>query len=98
MRTHLTFGIKDWDTSHERMVRLVKDELLSNLDFTDFGVCIDCIKGKQAKTIKKTATRSSELLELIHTDICGKIHIPCFTGEAYFTPSLMTTHVMVTFI
>ncbi|RWR73399.1 Gag-protease-integrase-RT-RNaseH polyprotein [Cinnamomum micranthum f. kanehirae] len=70
--------------SKERMARLVKDGLLPNLNFTDFTVCIDCIKGKQTNTSKKGATRSSGLLEIIHTDICGRIHIPCFTGEEYF--------------
>ena len=32
--------------SRERLERLVKDEILPNLDFTDFSVCVDCIKGK----------------------------------------------------
>ena len=30
----------------ERTERLVKDVILTNIDFTDFGVCIGCIKGK----------------------------------------------------
>ena len=60
------------------------DGLLPNLDFTDYGICIDCIKGKQINTNKKSATRSSTPLEIIHTDICGKIHVPCFTGDEYF--------------
>ncbi|CAA0806446.1 Uncharacterized mitochondrial protein AtMg00300, partial [Striga hermonthica] len=55
--------------SKERMQRLVKDEILSDLDFTDFGLCVDCIKGKQTKHNKKEAKRSSKLLEIIHTDI-----------------------------
>jgi len=32
--------------SKERMQRLVKNEILPNLDFTDLNVCVDCIKGK----------------------------------------------------
>ena len=32
--------------SKERIQRLVKNEILSSLDFTDLDVCIDCIKGK----------------------------------------------------
>ena len=70
--------------SKERIERLVKDNILEHLDFTDFDICIDCIKGKQTKQIKKNATRSKELLEIIHTDICGPLHIPCFSGEKYF--------------
>ena len=45
---------------------------------------MDCIKGKQTKHTKKGATRSNELLEIIHTDICGPLSIPYFTGEKYF--------------
>ncbi|RVW98877.1 Retrovirus-related Pol polyprotein from transposon TNT 1-94 [Vitis vinifera] len=69
--------------SRERIERLVKEGILQNLDFTDFHVCVDCIKGKQTKHTKKGAT-SNELLEIIHTDICGPLSVPCFTGEKYF--------------
>ncbi|RVW86375.1 Retrovirus-related Pol polyprotein from transposon TNT 1-94 [Vitis vinifera] len=70
--------------SRERIERLVKEGILQNLDFTDFHVCVDCIKGKQTKHTKKGATRTNELLEIIHTDICGPLSVPCFTGEKYF--------------
>ena len=62
----------------------MKEEILPSLDFTDFKVCIDCIKGKQTKHTKKGATRSNELLEIIHTDICGPFDFPSFGGEKYF--------------
>ena len=67
--------------SKERIERLVKNGILDNLDFTDFQLCVDCIKGKQTKHNKKGATRSTKLLEIIHTDICGPLSIPCFNGE-----------------
>lgn len=70
--------------SKDRIERLVKTGILDNLDFTDFEVCVDCIKGKQTKHTKKGATRSTKLLEIIHTDICGPLSIPCFAGERYF--------------
>jgi len=47
------------------MQRLVKNEILPNLDFTDLNVCEDCIKEKQIKHTKKGATRSTQLLEII---------------------------------
>jgi hypothetical protein len=53
------------------MMLLVKDNILPPIDFTDFGTCVDCIKGKQSKHTKRSATRSTALLEIIHTDICG---------------------------
>ena len=70
--------------SKERMQRLINNEILSNLDFTDLEVCIDCIKGKQTKHTKKGATRSTQLLEIIHTDICGPFDAPSIGGEKYF--------------
>ncbi|KAG7564986.1 Integrase catalytic core [Arabidopsis suecica] len=71
--------------SKERIMRLVKNDILPQLDFSDLNVCIDCIKGKQTKHIvKKPATRSTQLLELIHTDICGPFDAPSWSGEKYF--------------
>ena len=70
--------------SKEKMQRLVKNEILPNLDFTDLNVCVDCIKGKQIKHTKKGATRSTQLLEIIHTDICGLFDINSFNKEKYF--------------
>ena len=70
--------------SKERIQRLVKCDVLPSLDFTDFDVCIDCLKGKMTKHQKKGATHSSGLLEIIHTDICGPFDIPTFNKEKYF--------------
>jgi len=80
--------------SKEMMERLVKNEILPNLDFTDLNVCVDYIKGKQRKHIKKGVTRSTQLLEIIHTDVCGLFYVNSFNKE----PSLMIFHVMVMFI
>ena len=50
--------------------RLVKDGVLSTLDYTDLETCVDFIKGKQTSKSKKNANRSSNILEIVHTDIC----------------------------
>ena len=42
------------------------------------------IKGKQTKHTKKGATRSTELLEIIHTNICGPFDAPSFGKEKYY--------------
>ena len=47
-------------------------------------MCVDCIKGKQTKHIKKDVTRSTKLLEIIHTNICGPFDTPSFGKEKYF--------------
>ena len=66
------------------MERLIKDEILDKLDFSDSDRNIDCIKGKYAKTIKKGAIRSSGVLELIHTDICGPLSVTSVDGYDSF--------------
>ena len=70
--------------SKERLQGLVKNGILPTLDLTDLGICVDCIKGKQTKHTRKGATRSTQLLEIIHTDICGPFDAPSFSGEKYF--------------
>ena len=70
--------------SKERLQRLVKNEILPNLDFTDLGLRVDCIKGKQTKHNKKGAIRSTQLLEIIYTDICGPFDTSTINGEIYF--------------
>jgi hypothetical protein len=37
------------------MERLIKEEILTLLDFSDLGNCIECIKEKYVKHIKKTS-------------------------------------------
>ena len=56
--------------SIERMKKLVNDGVLSTLDFADFETCVNCIKGKQTNKSKIGEKRSTNLLEIIHTDIC----------------------------
>ena len=53
-----------------RIKRLVNDNVLNTLDFANFDTCIDCIKGKQSNNFKKGAKRSTDVLEIIHSDIC----------------------------
>ena len=54
-----------------RIERLIKKSILPPLEFSDLEQCIDCIKGKYVKKIKKGAKQSAGILEIIHTDICG---------------------------
>nr|KYP46271.1 Retrovirus-related Pol polyprotein from transposon TNT 1-94 [Cajanus cajan] len=70
--------------SRERMETLIKNEILSNLDFTDLNICVDCIKGKQTKHTKKGDTRNTQLLEIVHADICGPFDVNSFRKEKYF--------------
>ncbi|KAH9760840.1 Integrase catalytic domain-containing protein [Citrus sinensis] len=70
----------------ERIKRLVNDGALEALDFTDFGTCVDCIKGKQTNKTKKGARRSSDILEIVHTDICGSFSEVCLNEKQLGKP------------
>jgi hypothetical protein len=70
--------------SIERIKKLVNDGVLKNLDFTYFGTCVDCIKGKQTNKTTKGAKRSSEIFEIIHTNICRPFSTLCLNGQRYF--------------
>ena len=54
--------------SKNRVESLIKTNILSALK-DDLETCVDCCRGKMTKIRKKTAVRSSDLLEVIHTDI-----------------------------
>jgi hypothetical protein len=63
------------------MERLIKEGILVLLDFSNLGHCSECIEGKYVKLIKKTgATRSSDVLEIIHIDICGPFNVKSVDG------------------
>ena len=62
----------------------MSEGILDPLDFSDFQVCIECIKGKQTNMRKNDANRCSDVLELIHTDICGPFPTPSWNGQQYF--------------
>ncbi|KAK9690503.1 hypothetical protein RND81_09G132700 [Saponaria officinalis] len=70
--------------SKERIQRLVSNGILDSVDFTDFDVCVSCIKGKQTKVKRLGANRATDVLELIHTDIFGPFPTASWNGQRYF--------------
>jgi hypothetical protein len=64
-----------------RIERLIKDDILTPLDFSDSDYCINCIKEKYAKQVKKgEAKRSAGVLEIIHVDICAPFPVKSVDG------------------
>jgi hypothetical protein len=52
---------------------------------TTVGVCEPCLEGKQTRQPShKPATRASEPLELIHSDLCGPIDPTTYGGTNYY--------------
>ena len=70
--------------SRGRIERLIKKSILPPLEFLDLEQCIDCIKGKYVKKIKKDAKRSVGILEIVHTDICGPFPVKSVDGYDSF--------------
>ena len=62
----------------------MKSEILPQLEFSDLEQCVECIKGKFVKQIKKGAKRSVGTLEIIHTDICGLFPMKSVDGYDSF--------------
>jgi hypothetical protein len=52
-----------------RIKCLVKESILSPLEFLDFKQCIDCIKANTLSKLRKTQKINVGILEIIHTDI-----------------------------
>ena len=67
------------------MERLIKNEIISDLDFSEFDTCIDCIKGKLIARVRNAKIdRCTKLLGVIHTYICGPFTTPAMGGHKYF--------------
>jgi hypothetical protein len=79
--------------------RLIKDDILIMLDFSNSDYCIDCIKGKYAKHVKKSeAKRSAGILEIVHTDICAPFSVKSVDGFDSFITFTDDFYAMAIFI
>ena len=59
-----------------RIQRLIKDGLLEPMKFDESPVYESCLKGKMTKRpFNAKGRRAHDLLELIHSDVCGPMLI-----------------------
>ena len=64
----------------KRMKKLHADGLLESLD-----ACEPCLMGKMTKTpFSETMERATDLLEIIHTDVCGPMSVDARGRYCYF--------------
>ena len=69
----------------KRMKQLHADGLLESLDYESLGACEPCLMGKMTKTpFFGTMERAADLLEIIHTDVCGPMSVDARGGYHYF--------------
>src|SRR5215216_1060524 len=67
------------------MKKLHADGLLESLDYESFDACEPCLMGKMTKTpFSRTMERANDLLEIIHTDVCGPMSVESRDGYCYF--------------
>ena len=69
----------------KRMKKLHTDGILESLDYESLDACEPCLMGKMTKTpFSGTMERATDLLEIIHTDVCGPMNIEARGGYRYF--------------
>ena len=58
------------------MKKLHADGLLESLDYESVDACEPCLMGKMTKTpFSGTMEPANDLLEIIHTDVCGLMSV-----------------------
>ena len=71
--------------SEKRISKLHKDGLLDPFVFEQLDVCESCLMGKMTKVpFNRKGERASDLLGLIHSDVCGPINTQAKGGFQYF--------------
>ena len=67
------------------MKKLHKVGPLESLDYESFDTCEPCLMGKMTITpFSGTMERDNDLLEIIHTDVCGPMSVEARNGYCYF--------------
>ena len=67
------------------MKKLHADGLLESLDYESFDTCEPCLMGKMTKNPSSgTMERANDLLEIIHTNVCGLMSVVARGGYRYF--------------
>ncbi|KAK9033674.1 hypothetical protein V6N11_049860 [Hibiscus sabdariffa] len=71
--------------SERRISKLHKDGLLDPFVFKQLDVCESCLLGKMSKApFSGKGERASDLLDLIHSDVCGPMNTQARGGYQYF--------------
>ena len=79
-----------WDCSLgrigvKRMKKPHADGILESLDYESLDACEPCLLGKMTKTpFSGTMEQATDLLEIIHTDVCGPICVEAHGGIIIF--------------
>ena len=71
--------------NEKRISKLQRDGVLESFYWESYDHCEACLLGKMIKTpFTKVGERASDLLGLIHTDVCGPMKSSARDGSRYF--------------
>ena len=69
----------------KRMKKLHKDGFSESLGYESFDTCEPCLLCKMTKTpFSGTMEQTTDLLEIIHTDVCSPMSVEARDGYRYF--------------
>ena len=69
----------------QNLKSLANGKLVERFDYNSSGLCESCIGGKQHQSLFDSSERQTgDLLELVHSDVCGKISDKSIGGAQYF--------------
>jgi GAG-pre-integrase domain len=71
---------------NEKHIKILHEVgLLGNFNIETINTCESCLRGKMTKALfPKKSERTSDLLALIHTDVCGPMNTCTRNGDRYF--------------
>ncbi|GJW92205.1 retrotransposon protein, putative, ty1-copia subclass, partial [Tanacetum coccineum] len=71
--------------SKKRIEKLQHAGLLKSTDEESFDKCVSCLSGKMTrKSFPHRTKRATDLLGIIHTDVCGPLRYVSRQGDSYF--------------
>ncbi|GKD13150.1 retrotransposon protein, putative, ty1-copia subclass [Tanacetum coccineum] len=71
--------------SKKRIEKLKQEWLLKSTDDESVDQCVSCLSGKMTrKSFPRRPERATDLLEIIHTDVCGLLRHVSRQGASYF--------------
>ena len=77
-----------WEPKFEILEALVRKRLVIGLNYDcskDMKICESCVKGKLHRNPFTSSERyTRKPLELVHTDVCGKLEASSLSGGQYF--------------
>ena len=78
---HYQFG----HINESRINKLYKDNFFDPYDYESYGTCESCLMGKLIKTpFTRYGGQVSDILDLVHTDVCGPMLTQAKDGYSYF--------------